>query len=123
MELKTIVRKNNKVRGYYIETYNGVKFISKEQLKQTMQVKGLLVEGLKMTRDGRLLESKKSRNPKDLKSPQNSKEQPKVPIEQPKQAKNKLRFQLELRDKLGITEPMVVEGIRYFIKDTKVYCV
>ena len=122
MELKTVVRKNNKVKGYYIETENGVKFISKEQLKQTMQVKGLLVEGLKLTIDGRLIESKKSRNPKDLKSPQNSKEQPKVPIEKPKQAKNKLRFQLELRDKLGIAEPMIVEGIRYFIEDSKVCC-
>ena len=122
MKLKTVVRKNNKVQGYYIETDNGVQFISKEQLKQTMQVKGLLVEGLKLTIDGRLIESKKLRNPRDSKSPQNSKEQPKVPIEQPKQAKNKLKFQLELRKKLGITEPMVVEGIRYFILDNKVYC-
>ena len=123
MKLKTVVRKNNKVKGYYIENENGVKFISKEQLKQTMQVKGLLVEGLKLTRDGRLIESKKVRNPEDLRSPQISKEKHKVSIEQPKQAKNKLRFQLELRKKLGITEPMVVEGIRYFIEDTKVYCV
>ena len=122
MKLKTVVRKNNKVKGYYIENENGVKFISKEQLKQTMQVKGLLVEGLKLTRDGRLIESKKSRNPKDLKSPQISKEKHKVSIEQPKQAKNKLRFQLELRDKLGIAEPMIVEGIRYFIEDSKVCC-
>ena len=120
MKLKSVVRQHNKVQGYYIETEKGVKFISKEQLKQTMKLKGLLVDGLKLTRDGRLLESKKSRNPKDLKSPQNSKEQPKVPTE--KQYKNKLRFQLELRDKLGIAEPMIVEGIRYFIEDNKVCC-
>ena len=115
MELKSVVRKNNKVQGYYIETEKGVKFISKEQLKQTMKLKGLLVEGLKLTRNGRLIESKKLRNPRDSKSPQNSKEQP-------KQAKNKLKFQLELRDKLGITEPFIVEGIEYFILDNKVCC-